>query len=276
MERGRSRSRSRSRTVSRTAGSRLSRSQFRRAVPMRRKSNFNVPRGIHQFLRNTNTNIQNIVNGTNGIINVMSANNGGFRIDNTVTSGTTMAWVFTLTGVSLTVYSSTGGALTSTTYGVPSAAEFVTLFDNFRIDKIDVTCTFNKNVSTVNPDVNGISGLPNINFYVDQDDNDYVSLEQVLQREDMQIWNLSRSRMEFSFKPRMNFLISNTAGTGIVGIGQLSNNNPFLDTTASQNSPYFGLKMVMDNPTGSTIQNDTVLGQLGFNFKYHLSFKNVK
>jgi len=243
---------------------------------MRRRTNFNVPRGIHQFVRNANTNQQNYSSGTAGIINVMSANNGGFKVDNTVTSGTTMAWVFTLTGVSMTVYSSTGGVLTSTSWIVPSAAEFVALFDNFRIDKIDVTATFNKNVSTVNPDPNGISGLPNINFYIDQDDNDYVSLEQILQREDMRIWNLDQSRMEFSFKPKMNFLVSNTTGTASVGIAQLSPSNPFLDSVASQNAPHFGLKMVMDNPTGSTILLDSVLGQLSFNFKYHFSFKNVK
>jgi len=205
----------------------------------------------------------------------MSANNGGFKIDNTVTSGTTMAWLFTLISNTLTIYNSTGGSLTNTTYAVPSAAEFVTLFDNYRIDKIDVTCIFNKNVSTVQPDTNGQFGLPNICIYVDQDDNDYVSLENILQREDMRIWNLAQSRFEFSFRPKMNFLISNTAGTGIIGVGQL-NSKPFLDTVTSQNSPHFGLKMVMDNPTGSTITNDAVMGQLSFNFKYHLSFKNVK
>jgi len=264
------------RTIS-ARNSRISRGQFRRSMPTRRyRRSINSPMGIHQFIRNTNTNMQSIVSGTNGIINVMSASNGGFKIDNTVTSGTTLTWEFTLIQNTLRIYNSTGGTLTNTTYGVPSAAEFVTLFDNFRIDKIDVTCIFNKNVSTIQPDVNGQLGFPNILMCIDQDDNDYVSLENILQREDMVIWNLSRPRYEFSFKPKMNFLISNQAGTGIIGIGQLSKDNPFLDTNASQLSPHYGLKMVMDNPTGSTITLDAVLGQLSFTFKYHLSFKNVK
>lgn len=275
MERGRSRSRSRSRAPSRSA-SRLSRSQFRRPLVRRRSTNFNVPRGIHLFVRSTNTNVQSIVSGTSGILNVTSASNGGFRIDNQVFSGTTMTWLFTLTAATLTVYNSTGGVLTSTNYGVPGVAEFVTLFDNFKITKIDVIATFNKNVSTVQPDANGQFGLPNILMYVDNDDNDYLSLEQILQRENMTLWNLAKSRVEFSFVPKMNFLIANTSGTGVVGVGQLTDKIPFLDSQLSQNSPHFGLKMVMDNPTGSTIQNDAVLGQLSFTFKYHLSFKNVK
>jgi len=273
--RSRSRSASQSRARSRSIAAR--RPTTYRGGGLRRASlRLNVPRGVHQFVRNVNTNVYSIISGTNGILNVTSAINGGFRVANTLSSGPCMTWLFTLTAATLSVWSTGAAVLTSTNYGVPSAAEFIGLFDNFKITKIDVTCIFNKNSAEVGPDANGISGQPNILMVVDQDDSDYISIEQMLQREDMKIWNLANQRMEFSFVPRMNFLISNTAGTGIVGVGQLSRTIPYLDTNASQNSPHFGLKMVMDNATGSTIANDTVIGQLSFTFRYHLSFHTVK
>jgi len=272
--RSRSRKRATSRQPSRSRSRSLVRKRFTRTV--RPSYRLNVANGVHRFVRNVNTNVASIVSGTNGIINITSAILGGFRVDGVAASGPTMTWLFTLTAASMQVYSSGGNVQTSTNYAVPSVSEFVSLFDNFRIDKIDVTMTFNKNVDQLGADNTGIRGFPEILMCVDQDDNDFITLEQMLQRENMQIWPLSQPIKTFSFVPRMNFLVSNVAGSAAVGVGTFSRNQPFLDAAASQNAPYFGIKMVMNNANGSTIGNDTVLGQLAVNFKYHLSFKTVK
>lgn len=273
------RGRSKRRTASRQPSRSRSRSMPRKGFSLSTRPSYrlNVANGVHRFTRNVNTNIASIVNGTNGIINITSAILGGFRIDGVVASGTTMNWVFTLGAASQSVFSSAGTIQTSTSYAVPSVAEFISLFDNFRIDKIDVTMSFNKTDDPLGPDNNGVRGFPEILMCIDQDDNDYISIEQMLQRENMMIWPLSQTVKTFSFVPKMNFLVSNVNGSAALGVGTFTGRTqPFLDAAASQNAPYYGIKMVMNNANGSTIGNDTVLGQLAINFRYHLSFKTVK
>jgi len=271
-------SRSRKRSTSRQPSRSRSRSAPRKRVTVYNRSvnRLNVAVGVHRFTRNVNTNIASIIAGTNGIINITSAILGGFRINGVVASGPTMTWVFTLGAASQSVFSSAGAVQTSTSYAVPSVAEFVSLFDNFRIDKVDVTMSFNKTDDPLGPDNNGVRGFPEILMCIDQDDNDYITIEQMLQRENMMIWPLSQTVKTFSFVPKMNFLVSNVAGSAALGVGTFTNRQPFLDAAASQNAPYYGIKMVMNNANGSTIANDTVLGQLAINFRYHLSFKTVK
>jgi len=259
-----------------TARSALRKYGKRKAVAKRPSMRINGIMGVHRFIRNVNTNVASIISGTNGIINITSAISGGFRMDNVQASGPCMNWIFTLTFLQNNVFSTAGAIQTTTNYGVPSISEMIALFDNFRIDKIDVHMTFNKNQDALGPDGTGVKGFPEILMCVDQDDADYITIEQILQRENMQIWPLSQSVKTFSFVPKMNFLVSNQAGTAAVGVGTFGKGQPFLDAAASQNAPYFGVKMVMNNASGSTIGNDTVLGQLAINFKYHLSFKTVK
>jgi len=190
-----------------------------------------------------------------------------------------MCWLFSLAGPTLNIYSTNGTLQYTQIYGLPAAAEFAALFDDFRIDSIDCTMDFNRNFqgnSSIATQNSGF-GMPTIGYYVDPDDAAATTLQQAQQRESYRSWSLAQTpQRKITWKPKANMTFASADGTTLLGFGQFSKTAPFLDTVASLNTPYFGLKLVMDNPNPTTSAAEVILGQVHFNFVYHMSFKTVR
>lgn len=273
--RGRSRRRTASRQPSR------SRSAVR-ASPFRgfgaRIPRIKLNYGVHKFQRTVSTNLANALSG-GGPINITTSTIGGFKVAEGLTSGVAMCWAFTLGGPSMQIFAANGTLIYTQTYGLPAAAEFVALFDDFRIDSIECTMNFNRNFqgnSSIATQNSGF-GMPNIGYFIDTDDAAATTLGAAQQRESYRNWSLAQTpERKVTWKPKANMTFASADGTAVVGFGQFSKSSPFLDTAASINTPYFGLKLVMDNPNPTTSAADVILGQINFNFVYHMSFKTVK
>lgn len=234
--------------------------------------------GVHKFQRTVSTNLANALTGA-GPINVTTSTIGGFKVAEGATSGVCICWAFALAGPAMQIFAANGTLIYTQTFGLPAAAEFAALFDDFRIDSIDCTIDFNRNFqgnSSIATQNSGF-GMPTIGYFIDTDDAAATTLGSAQQRESYRSWSLAQTpQKKVTWKPRANMTFASADGTAIVGFGQFSKNSPFLDTVASLNTPYFGLKLVMDNPNPTTSVGDVILGQLTFNFVYHMSFKTVK
>lgn len=280
--RRRSRSRSRSRSTGRVVAPLRPRYQLARNwyVPNNKPSKGTV----HKFTRCTVTNQS--FNQTNdpAFTNYWYINN---RVDAMIAYGGTTPAVygnqisiyFDLISVHMDLYSNGGIIQKQTVYGIPSAAEFVALYEEFRIDYVEIDC-FASQENAYRSGTGDVSSYSPVIYYIkDYNDPDSTSLTQMMQQEDLGTWQPGIGvngtyHRKIRVKPKANFTVANAAqvGAGTAKMPGLS----WMTTEDSQTIPHYGLKMSAANffPQGAT--QNTPSMYLAFQFTYHLSFRNVK
>lgn len=172
---------------------------------------------------------------------------------------------FSLTGVQLYI-----GAGAYANVALPNYSDFTALYDQYRIDYVDVTMTFSNNVSSTS---SAVPCLPIIYFAPDYDDVGATNLAAIAQYDNLKKFQLGSGpgvMKTIRCYPRPNVQLYNSPVS--TGYGQASR-KLFLDTN-SPAVPYYGAKFVVD-PT-ALAGGSTPIGNICMSYKYHLTFKNTK
>lgn len=162
-----------------------------------------------------------------------------------------------------------GGTLFAT-YAVPSSSEFVNLYDQYRIDWIDVDITFNSNNSSTNSPT---QSMPKIWFAEDHNDVNGVTLPQIMQYDNVQVWQTGMGvgvMKRIRVKPTTNTLVYYT---NVLSAYKKNSNKEWLDTQYAS-IPYYGVKMYVDPIVYTT--GTQVIGYISMNFAYHITCQATK
>lgn len=250
--------------------------------------NWKVPRAIkgtvHQFTRITATNFR--VNAAAVDTNYWAVNN---RTLNAISYGGTtpnvpgnqISFYFDFLSAHMDLYTDQGAVAAQIAYEIPNVAEFAALYEEFRIDWVQIDCyasMMNSYRASSQPDL--ITSNSPILYYVkDYNDADSTNLTQMMQQEDVGMWqpsigNDGTYHRRIRVKPRANFVVASTSmvGAGTAKVPGLS----WLTTEDSQTIPHYGVKMAANTFFPSGDATNTISFYLGFQFTYHFSFRNVK
>lgn len=255
-----------------------------RRQAIRRPIAYNTKAMVHKFTRMTTTN-QNF-NLTGTTTNWWALNN---RVDQSLSYGGTTPNVFgnqisiyfDLLSAHIDLYTNAGAVVAQTSYGIPSVAEFVALYEEYRIDWVQIDCyASQENAYRAGSSPGDTASWSSIVYYTkDYNDADSTSITQMMQQEDVGQWqpgvgNAGTYHRRIRVKPRANFTVANVAmvGTGTAKVPGLS----WMTTEDSQTIPHYGVKMAVANffPQSATLNQPSIY--LAFTFTYHLSFRNVK
>lgn len=277
--RRRSRSRSRSRSADRPFSKVITlaprRLRIRRPISMKGT--------VHKFTRVTATNVR--LNNAGVTTNYWAINNrstNGISYGGTTPNvfGNQISFYFDLLTAHMDMYTDAGAPVAQITYNVPSIAEIVALYEEFRIDWIQIDCfASSENAFRAGSQTDQSSYSPVLYYIKDYNDADSTSLTQMMQHEDVMMWqpgvgNGSTYHRRIRVKPKANFTVANVAmmGTGTAKVPGLS----WMTTEDSQTIPHYGVKLACNQffPTGDALNTPALY--LGFNFTYHLSCRNVK
>jgi len=188
-----------------------------------------------------------------------------------LTQGSTLQFVFTLGGVGIYI----DGALAFTA-PLPSYTEYTALYDNYRIDKVEIMAmtTYDGNNVTAGTVV---GQLPYIVFTEDYDDASATTATEIMQYTTAKWTNLTTGTTGKPMK-----LMSITPRAQMQMYAATTNNlamapaKLWLDA-GSPSIPHFGFKMALDNPgNGIAYAVNTLIGTVNFVFKFHLSMKTVR
>lgn len=273
----RRRSRSRSRSPERTVMT----TDTRRRARLRPR---NMKGNVHQFTRMTTTN-QNF-NDSGTTTNWWALNN---RVDQSISYGGTtpnqygnqISIYFDLLAAHIDLYTNLGAPVAQTVYKLPNVSEFVALYEEYRIDWVQIDCyASQENAYRAGSSPGDTASFSPIIYYVkDYNDADSTSITQMMQQEDVGEWqpgvgNNGTYHRRIRVKPKANFTVANQAmvGVGIAKVPGLS----WMTIEDSQNIPHYGVKMAVANffPQSATLNQPSIY--LAFTFTYHLSFRNVK
>lgn len=254
-----------------------------RPIKRRPYGSTGLKNAIHQFSRMTSTNQRTNLEAitTNyWAINNRSLNSFSYGGTTPNVFGNQISIYFDLLSVHMDLYSDAGALITQVEYGLPSVAEFVALYEEFRIDWVQIDCfASSENAYRAGTSVDPSSQIPIIYYVKDYNDPDSTSLTQMMQHPDVGMWqpaigNQGSYQRTIRVKPRVNFSVANASmvGAGTAKVPQLS----WLTTEDSQSIPHYGVKMAANTffPTGDALNTQSVW--LGFQFTYHMSFKNAK
>lgn len=152
-----------------------------------------------------------------------------------------------------------GGILTTTTTN-PGYTEAIAMFQEYRIDEVEVMILYSNNVSQVNNTLN----LPVLQIGIDYTGVGAITSAALLQFENLKVIQLGNYRGDagpvFRFKPTC-FMNGGTA--------TIKPQNEWTSVLAPT-IPHFALKMVMDPINSSSA---TSVGNLEFYVRYHLSLR---
>jgi len=146
------------------------------------------------------------------------------------------------------LYGSSGQVIT---LSMPNVAEFVALFDRFKIDKVRVRFVPSINVQSAFSTAIGTSpstGLPIVQTAVDYDDaTPPTGVGDLLQRTDVRMLRFDREHV-LDVAPRVSVgaLDSNAAVSG-----SAQSRSPWLDTADGQNTIHFGRKFWSEQLTAA-------------------------
>lgn len=227
--------------------------------PSKRKSKVVVRRrssksstGLHKFVRSCSTNTSN----TYGIDLY-----NGFTINGTNTGLYTMTIQWTLAGMALNVGS-------ARQMDLPNSTELQALYDQYKIDWVEVDFIFSNNQSSVNSPA---TNLPIMWICKDYDDSNQASVTDIQQYENAKCWQMGeigKTHFKMRVKPRYANQVYNTGVSG-----SYAPQAGFIDTVYN-NVPHFGLKLAYD-PI-KTPASSTLVGYLSINCRYHLTMKHTK
>lgn len=189
----------------------------------------------------------------------------GFTYNGVSTGGFNMEMAFTLGG---TVFYF--GGVSTFTAAMPNYTEFTSLYDQYRIDGVDVELIFSNDQSSVNSPA---TSLPLLYYAIDYDDANTVGVPDIVQYDNHKMFQLGSPSLpdgikRIHIKPNVDMALYNGVSTGYARFP-----NARVDT-GSPNVPHYGLKMAFDgfkSPGASTI-----VGYLNVVVRYHLTMFKTK
>ncbi|AYP28914.1 MAG: Rep [Cressdnaviricota sp.] len=203
-----------------------------------------------------------------GGTSIISMNANGLFYLNGVSQGSAnMQIQFSLASLNILF----GGVL-STQIPLPSYTELSNLYDQYRIDYVEVQLIFSSsNSSTASPN----TALPTLYLAKDYDDSNDANIPALCQYDNMQVIQLgqrnnSNGVYKLNLRPSLDVTVYNTGTTTGLARGK-----PMFVDTAYPAVPHFGLKMSFDanTPQGAAA---AVLGELMIITKYHLTMSHTK
>ena len=239
---------------------------------------------VHSFTRMTSSNQRNSLDPsatpaywglTNDIL-------GGFTYTTNnnpvIVTGPYLNIWFTFLAAHFDSYTSAGALTHHIEYEVPSVGEFAALYQEFRIDWIEIKFFFGSLIANNQPGAAGGYVVPFINYVKDYNDKDYTTLQTMQQDNSCQMWQPGTNVGEnachtIRIRPKAQFVVAGEDGSagGTAEIPGLQ----WLSTDTCQNLPHYGIKMAVNNFFPETTPGK-VVGNLGFNITYHFSFRNTK
>mgnify|MGYP003332422123 FL=1 len=283
--RGRRRSRSRDLNPSRSSSRSLSPVLYRPVARTRlRRSPLVTKNTVHSFTRMTSSNQRNNLDPSAipGYWGLCNDSLGGFcyttNNNPVIVTGPYLNIWFTFLAAHFDSYTNAGALTHHIEYGVPSVAEFAALYQEFRIDWIQVDFYLGSMIGNNQSGAGGGTQVPFINYVKDYNDKDYTTLEQIQQDNSCQTWQPGTNTTEgmchtIRIRPKAQFVVAGEDGAagGTAEIPGLQ----WLSTDTCQNLPHYGIKMAVNNffPEASP---GRVVANLGFNITYHFSFRNTK
>lgn len=270
----RSRSRSPSATPRFTQRRQSLRSPLYRSIPNKNS--------IYKFTRVTTTTPVNSLEATTSnywYLNNRDSNMIAYGGTTPAVFGNQISFYFDLLSVHMDLYSAGGAVVAQVEYGIPSVAEFVALFEEFKLDWVQIDCFASSENAFRQGSTFDVPQYSGILYYVkDYNDADSTSLTSIQQQQGVMTWqpgvgNQGTYQKTIRVKPRANFTVANATGA-VGGTAQMSRN--WLQTEDSQTVPHYGVKMAAANffPTGAA--TNAASQYLAFSFTYHFSFRNTK
>lgn len=189
----------------------------------------------------------------------------GFTYNGANTGSYGLQFAFTLSG--LQVYSA--GALV-VTIPMPNYTELTALYDQYRIDYVDMQFIFSNNQSSVNTPA---TVLPIMYLCKDYDDTNSASVTDLQQYSTQQTWQLGNMTNgngvhHVKVKPNVDISLYQGLTTGY------ARGKPMLVDTGSPAVPHYGVKVAFDpisQPGASTL-----VGYLSINAVFHLTMAHSK
>jgi len=191
----------------------------------------------------------------------------GFTSTNgAITYGQGVAFGFSL--LQTYMYGSSGQIMTMS---LPSVAEFVALFDRFRIDKVSVRIIPSINVQSAFASAIGTApttGLPVIQTAVDYDDaNAPTAVGDLLQRTDVRLLRMDREQI-FEVAPRVSI---GALDSNAVVSGSAQARAPWLDTSDGQNTMHYGRKFWSEALTAAPgVQQGTIVLYVDYDLSFQV------
>lgn len=280
---GASRRRSRSRSPSVSVARSLKR---RPSMPLYRNLRSYMPKSsknsIYKFTRVVSTTpvvSQEAVTTNYWYLNNRDLNGIAYGGTTPAVFGNQISIYFDFLSVHMDLYSAGGALVQQVEYGVPSVAEFAALYEDFKIDWVQIDCFASQENAFRSGSAADIPQTSQMLYYTkDYNDGGSTSLTQIMQQQDVSIWqpaigNKGTYTRRIRLRPKANFTVANAAG-GVGGTAQMP--RTWLQVDSSQTIPHYGVKMAACNffPTGAA--TNTASCYLGFSFTFHFSFRNTK
>jgi len=152
---------------------------------------------------------------------------------------------------------------------VPSSSEFSSLFQEYKIDSIEMSMFYSNNNSSLNTPA---TSLPLINIAFDPNDVNQTPLSTIQQLSgvrQIQLGNGSDPTKPFVFKPRAALQVYETA----IASAYISERTGWINSTYLD-VPHYGVKIVYDPTT--VPGTSTAIGAVAFYFKLNFSCKGVQ
>lgn len=190
------------------------------------------------------------------LFNLNQLSTRGFIDSSAVSQSRWIAFNYTLAGVNVV------GLAGTVTYALPNVADFSSLFDSYKIDKVEITMIAATNVAAV---TSPTLALPTIWLFNDANSGERVSnASDFLEHENLRVVSFGANNIQrHTVYPKLML------GSGSIS-GSAANQWSNMSTT---NIEYFGTKLFYD----AIGQNsDVQVGSIEFLVKYHFSMKGVK
>ena len=218
---------------------------------------------IHRFVRMATSNANN--SNALPISLKTDALTGRPVFSNSLTSSANVQLRFSLTTTD--VYFN---GLLSSSFDLPWAGDFTNLFEEYRLDKIDIMLlpTYcNSGISSGN----GPAQLPWIVYVADSTDNDGENSIELMQRPSAKMTQLTNIGMHpanlCTVYPKSQAVLSGSSTPQAPGTRWIS--------TADASIPHYGFKMALDDSYNGYTVNNT-FAQLNIVLRFHMSFKGVQ
>lgn len=211
-------------------------------------ANRGTPRGTYEITRWTSTNIPIIA--------------AGFNVNGTVEQS--FSCVFTPQSV---IFYNAAGTTTTFVVAIPNAAELAALFDDVKLDKVEIYLS-----GGVNPSVNTTNAqVPQVFMCSDRNDR-ASSIDAIRQESDCTVWDLNQpggSRKKFTVKPYFQQVVQyGVAGTTSATQAQRGYVKSDIDIE------HLAFKIALEDSTNGSASDP--LGRINLAFKYYFKFKQLR
>lgn len=187
----------------------------------------------------------------------------GWIWNGTILNSHNLQFNFTLGGVQMYC----GGTLFYTAQ-LPNSNELTALYDQYRIDYVEMEPIFSNNMSNV---TTPLITLPIMYICKDYDDSNDAGISDIQQYQNHKWHQVGQvgKRNITRVKPNVDVAIYQSP----ILTGYARGKPMFLDTNSAQ-VPHYGIKIAMEPMV--VPGTNTVIGYFTFNFKYHITMMNTK